>query len=397
MLLEIALIVFWCSPIAYLSMTIFGKIFHHRKRKELLCSSSNPHLRKIELIIFQIPTIENVATINEIFKAVRNYNLPYKLECWVIIEHFDKYKEKYNADRVIVVPEDFECDALYKARALEYARRLRIGMVKEKRLTDKYVVLQSDDDALPSKEFILDSLGVNADITIGSICPRPKSFWNTILDYERCVACTIWCNLFTNINKPVWGHGEGMTISSEVDRNIGYEARDFCKDHSVKLISSEDMFYLHKTSIKKYTCYKSEKPIFITPPLTLSDAIKQRRRWLWGHIRIFKHKLLPRANRIRIIAAEISGLLVYSIATFGIPLPLLGIVHLPAWILPLLWTTLIIWFILRFYGVAKLMGWKHGFAAMLASYITVTLNFFVHLIGLIKGDPKSFEVIKKSL
>jgi hypothetical protein len=41
------------------------------------------------------------------------------------------------------------------------------------------------------------------------------------------------------------------------------------------------------------------------------------------------------------------------------------------------------------------MGWKHGIAGALASYLTVTLNFFIHLIGLFKGDPRNFEVIRK--
>ena len=41
------------------------------------------------------------------------------------------------------------------------------------------------------------------------------------------------------------------------------------------------------------------------------------------------------------------------------------------------------------------MGWKHAIAGTAASYITVTMNFIVHLIGLAKGDPKKFEVIRK--
>ena len=41
------------------------------------------------------------------------------------------------------------------------------------------------------------------------------------------------------------------------------------------------------------------------------------------------------------------------------------------------------------------MGWKHAIAGVLASYVTVTLNFVVQIIGLVKGDPKKFEVIKK--
>jgi hypothetical protein len=41
------------------------------------------------------------------------------------------------------------------------------------------------------------------------------------------------------------------------------------------------------------------------------------------------------------------------------------------------------------------MGWKHAIAGTAASYITVTMNFIINLIGLAKGDPKKFEVIRK--
>jgi hypothetical protein len=41
------------------------------------------------------------------------------------------------------------------------------------------------------------------------------------------------------------------------------------------------------------------------------------------------------------------------------------------------------------------MGWKHAVVGILASYVNVTLTFTVQVIGLIKGGPKKFEVIRK--
>jgi hypothetical protein len=41
------------------------------------------------------------------------------------------------------------------------------------------------------------------------------------------------------------------------------------------------------------------------------------------------------------------------------------------------------------------MGWKHALAGVLASYVTVTLNFILQVVGFVKGDPKKFEVIRK--
>jgi hypothetical protein len=50
---------------------------------------------------------------------------------------------------------------------------------------------------------------------------------------------------------------------------------------------------------------------------------------------------------------------------------------------------------MRGYIIGKSMGWKQGVIGALLSYVTVTLNTFVQFIGLLKGDPHNFEVIRK--
>ena len=50
---------------------------------------------------------------------------------------------------------------------------------------------------------------------------------------------------------------------------------------------------------------------------------------------------------------------------------------------------------MRAYIIGTAMGWKQGIIGALLSYVTVTLNTFVHLIGILKGDPHNFEVIRK--
>ena len=65
------------------------------------------------------------------------------------------------------------------------------------------------------------------------------------------------------------------------------------------------------------------------PPLSFDDAIKQRRRWLWGQLRILNQKLLPLPNRLRLGVIGFSGLWLYTIATIGIPLKYLGIIEYP--------------------------------------------------------------------
>jgi hypothetical protein len=373
---------------------VAGKIFNWR-RKLTLTKEDEQTQKKVGKIIFQIPTIGNVQTVNRIFEAVKNYKLAVPLETWVVIEDRDTHKAEYVCDNVIVVPADFNCEDLYKGRALEYARQVRQKMVADCKLESNYLLLQGDDDALPSPEFIKESLIINADISIGTITPRSNCAWNTILDYERCVACGIFCNFFTNIGKPLWAHGEGTWMNSEVDRAVSYDISEYTHNNKEKLISSEDSFYFHKASLMGFAIFNSEKRIYIMPPLTFTDAIKQRRRWVWGEIRIINKKMLPLPNRIRLGFIGFSGVWLYSIAMLGLPLYYLGIFSIPTVLLPLTFISFAIWFGMRAYAIGKCMGWKHGLAGALASYLTVTLNFITQLAGLLEGDPRSFEVIRK--
>jgi hypothetical protein len=386
----------WLSPFLYFSLLGFGKIYH-RRRKLTLTKTNKQVKKKFNKIIFQIPTIGNVQLVNKILETVKNYDLNVPLETWTIIEESNMHKAQYVCDKVVVVPADFNCEDLYKSRALEYARRVRQQMVAEGKLESNYLLLQGDDDALPSLEFIRESLTINADISIGTITPKANGLWNTILDYERCVACGIFCNFFTNIGKPLWAHGEGTWLNSEVDKAVSYDISVYTHNTKQKLISSEDSFYFHKASLMGFTIFNSEERIYIMPPLTVSDAIKQRRRWVWGELTILSKKMLPLSNRLRLGLVGFSGLWLYSISILGLPLNSLGVFTIPAVLIPFAYASFALWFGMRAYVIGSYMGWKHGIAGALASYVTVTLNFIIQLIGLAKGDPKKFEVIRKEL
>jgi uncharacterized membrane protein len=105
--------------------------------------------------------------------------------------------------------------------------------------------------------------------------------------------------------------------------------------------------------------------------------------------------MLPLPNRLRLGLIGFSGLWFYFIGMLGLPLRYWGLIDIPWILLPLIIATLLIWFGMRAYIIGKAMGWKQGIIGSLLSYVTVTLNAFVHLIGLLKGDPHNFEVIRK--
>lgn len=381
-------IIVWFSPLIYLLFMIGGLLYNRKFKGE------HSKKRDVDLILFQIPTIGNNTLVNEAFQIIKNYDLPLPLETWVIIEEGDD--KNYVADKIVTVPKSFVCEDLYKSRALEYARQYRRRLVDQCELTGNYLLLQCDDDSLPSKEYVEECLGLDADLMIGTMKPRSKGLWNTILDYERSVACGLFCNFFTNIQRPVFAHGEAICVTSEVDSTITYDLSDGWYNGTMKLVSSEDLYYFHKASNNNFTLYNSEKPVYISPPITFKDAVKQRRRWIWGHINIVRYGFLPFINRLRLVLVEFSGLLIYFFSTLGIPLHTLGLIRIPPPLVALSWFTLILWHGMRGLLIGKVMGLKHALIGILTSYLSVTLNFIVHAIGVLMGDPKRFEVIEKA-
>lgn len=381
--------VMWLTAYYYAGLIVTGKIAHFLNLRKL------GRRERVDKIIFQLPTIGNVKTTNKIFETLRGYDISVDYECWVVIEEWDKHKGEYNADRTIVVPKSFECEDLYKARALECARQVRQKLISRKQLENNYIVIQLDDDSVISKEYINDCLTMNADVMIATIVPKPNKFWLMVLDYARPIACGTFCKTFNNIKIPIWGHGEGLCINSQVDKNISYDITDMNPESNYKIISSEDQFYLHKAVINGYTSYSSAKPVYIDSPLTFRDAIRQRRRWSWGHINTIRHRLLPRFSLMRILYGEASGKIIYPLATLAIPLHFFGLISMPKVMYPFLWFSLVLWLGSRGYLLAKTMGWKHGILGLFMSFFTVTLGFIVGMIGIFQGDPKKFEVIEK--
>jgi hypothetical protein len=386
------LLLFWYTPFAYTALTVIGRIAVWYRRRRL-------GRRKVDKVILQIPTIGNVEECNTIIETIRRYNLPVKLEAWVLIDqrHY-RSDMRFNCDRLIIVPESFRTGCLYKSRSLEYARRLRI-MENH----GEYIVVQCDDDSTPSKEFMEEALTVDADIMIGTITPR--AIGHLFPDYERPVACTMTCLSMTNIGIPVWGHGEGMVISARADRLISYEP-----PQGRHLISSEDLFYLHRTAYNSYAednyviqvasreklkIYASPKKVYITPPLSARDALRQRRRWMWGHIRLIRSRMLPLKSLITIALAEFSGISVYAGATTLAILAPLGLISVEGHSLLMAYISLALWLGFRGYSAGRVMGIRHGLRAALMSFPTVTANFIYHITGLLLGDPRRFEVIKK--
>src|SRR3954469_25513902 len=76
-------------------------------------------------LIVQVTTVgREPDRVREILAQLRGYALTMPHELWVVTEPGPD-QDYPGADRVITVPTGFTCRARYKARALEYSRRVR--------------------------------------------------------------------------------------------------------------------------------------------------------------------------------------------------------------------------------------------------------------------------------
>ncbi len=179
--------------------------------------------------IIQITTVGNYETVNEIIKAVREYNLPFPYKFWVVVEPgVDNHY--VDADEVIVVPEDFECFAAYKARAQEYSRRLR-----QLRGLDRHDVkiVMLDDDSLPTAKYFVDVYEADYDVCEGVLTPRRGyGRFLTHCDDLRTFSCLVVCSFWQGFGHPIWIHGEGLCLRGSAEAKVTW---------NFPVIASEDL------------------------------------------------------------------------------------------------------------------------------------------------------------
>jgi Glycosyl transferase family group 2 len=332
-------------------------------------------------LIFQITTIGN-DTVNLIMERIRSYELQFPFEIWVVKEPEDPRRYE-RADRVVTVPAGFEAKAQFKGRALEFARQLRMGLRDAGELVVDYRVMYLDDDSVPTREFVDDAWNLDYDVLEGVISNANR--YGTIrsyLDTIRTVSCLQVCALFQGLSSPVWVHGEALCVSSRVDKEVSWDS---------PVISSEDLVYGHAALSKGFKMRFTYSKVNVTSPLSFSDFLKQRRRWVWGNIKAVFQGLIPRGARVKVTFFWVFGLIAYPIATAGILLGVegLGMVTTAALVLWLLTWGVSAYFIRR-KPVDALIG-------TVMSFPSATLNFFMTLWILALGPPRKFEVIAKAI
>lgn len=370
-MLEAIVIVAWLLPLPLTVMALAGYAYGR-------------HLRIADAreMIIQITTVGNQETVNAIIESIHAYRLSFPYQIWVVAEPNSGTGYR-GADRVLVVPADFVCRASYKARALEYVRRLRA----REGLDDRDLkILFLDDDSLPTKSYIEKGFRADYDICQGIVVPRnDNGRFLSYMDDLRTLNCLIFCSVFQAIGYPIQVHGEGLCVRSSAEQLVTWD---------YPVIASEDLVFGQMAARKGLHWGFFYGRIYITSPWTFRDFFKQRRRWIWGNIHAIRF-VLPPGAKIRLVAKYLLGFAGYGASTTGVVLARLGVLDIPDAIRPLLMVSLVA-FLISF----AVSGWVNSggrvpVVSVLLSFLTCAVSVFVLLVGIVRGNPRRFEVIQK--
>jgi hypothetical protein len=380
---------------------------------------------KYERLLIQITTTgKEFDRVQEIIQRIRSYNLPMDYRIWVVIEpnykdgdgNVVRSREDYDADRVVVVHPLFKCLAIAKARAQQFAFEIRRDIKGDWGSYDeKLKLLNLDDDVEPTRAYIMTGFAGDYDICQGITAPRIhygthgfKHFLLGHMDDMRFLACFVWCS-FTQgiIKRPVYAHGEGLFLTATAERKVTW---------NYKIFASEDLVVGQNAAALGLKWGWFHEYIELTSPWSWSDYLKQRRRWLWGNIHAIKtNGVLPTWGRILVASKYLLGFVTFGLSLLGVILLLTHKLHFTPMAYVFTWGSFISWTVSFF-----VTGWVNagrrqpedlrsdfrfglwrfwqGIAAVLlaVTLVTPTWTTLALLIGFFKGNPRGFEVIRKT-
>src|SRR5271168_775690 len=307
----------WLVPLAELALLAAGQLNYRLRFR------SDPS--KVRLLIIQVTTTgREQRRVNEIIADITAYRLRMPYQIWVVTEP-DQDDAYPLADRVITVPAWFTARAERKARALEYSRQLRemdgLDLADVK-------ILFTDDDVLPTRDYIKTAFGADYDVCQGVTAPRTeygtRPFGHVItshVDDVRVRQCLIYCSVFQGlIGKPLHVHGEGLTVTGECERVVSWE-------HPV--IASEDLAFGHNAAHMGMRWGWFREYVELTSPWSFREFLIQRKRWYWGNMYAITHRdVLPLSRAIPVAAKWLFGCATVIVSVTGLVLRYTG--HLPA-------------------------------------------------------------------
>ena len=275
---------------------------------------------------------------------------------------------------VHVVPEEFECDAVRKGRAIEWVRRV-IG-------TDREYVLYLDEDSH------LESFEGLPDADVVQLRERPRrtgSVFSYLADVYR-MGVQVEQRAFARLSIPLFAWGGGIAVRSDVEDTVTWDRETLVEDTAFVWAAAqrvEDFTFELATA----TCANEAPP-------SLSEILQQRRRWAAGNLEAAGdlptgYEILTRVRNFAWALSPIVTVIVLPLSLLGVGVAATGLFALTSIGLGVL---TLFWYLrgVVYYGRNKL---EWALAVPLAPVITV-----VHSMGTVAGildPPGDFRVTKK--
>jgi hypothetical protein len=394
--LRFAIYAVWLVPLAELALLLLGQA------KYRFGFRSAPD--KFRLLILQVTTTgREMARLNEIIETIRDFQLTIPYEVWVVTEP-DQGDSYPLADRMITVPASFTARARKKARALCYSAQFRHVLGLD---TPDVKILYNDDDVLPTKGYIEKAFGADYDICEGITAPRAfyggmpfGHFVASHVDDMRTRGCLIYCSVFQGLlGKPLHVHGEGLTVTGECERVVGWDRPVF---------ASEDLAFGQNAAYMGMRWGWFCDYVELTSPWSFREFLIQRKRWFWGNMHAISHRdVLPLPRAMAVAAKWLFGCVTVIVSVTGVALRYTG--HLPP-TSPVYDVSKLA--IATWLAIFAVCGWidacshihrrnddsriLNALAAVIMAPVSSIMSVFVITVALYQGNPRTFEVIRKT-
>ncbi len=387
----------WMLPVAELALLAIGQLNFRFRFREAAPGAFT------KLIIQVTTTGREQERVNEIISQIRGYRLEMDLEIWVCTEPGQNDEYPF-ADRVLVVPASFRALSERKARALEYSRRVRASYDLDR--ADVKIIFNDDDVSL-TREYIVKAFAADYDICEGVVTPRTEyssrplsHFVASHADDVRTHACLVYCSVFQGIiGRPLHVHGEGLTVTGEVERAVTWNWPAF---------ASEDLVFGQLAARAGFDWGWFHEYVEVTSPWSIRDFITQRRRWLWGDIHGITHRdVLPLGSAIMAASKYVVGIITIIFSIGGFYLRVTGRIPATSPIFDASKIAIVAWMAVFFacgwIGSGSRIAGRNNDSRLLAALVAVAaapvsivMTFAGILVPLVQGNPGTFKVIKKT-
>ncbi len=275
---------------------------------------------------------------------------------------------------VHVVPDGFECEAVRKGRAIEWARRTLD--------TDREFVLYLDEDSH------VESFPGLPDADVVQLREQPRrtgSMLSYLADVYR-MGVQVEQRAFARLSIPLFAWGGGIAVRREVEDRVTWDRETLVEDTAFVWAAAQQL--------EDFTFELSTATCRNEAPPSLVEITQQRRRWAAGNLEAatdlpLGYQVLTRVRNYAWALSPVVTMIVVPLSLLGIGVAAAGAFALASLALGLL---TLFWYLrgVLYYGPDKL---EWGLAVPLAPLVTV-----VHSMGTVAGildPPDGFRVTEK--